>query len=87
MTATAATEIISTKINPNVVPHLHIWEWQIPLYLFLGGMAGGLLVITSIMIVLLRQTDPRTSKRMVSRPLQRFRRSGASWLRCCLQSP
>ncbi|ASQ91408.1 polysulfide reductase [Prosthecochloris sp. GSB1] len=54
MTETA-TEIISTKINPNVIPHLHIWEWHIPLYLFLGGIAGGLLVITSIMIILKRK--------------------------------
>jgi len=63
MTATATTELISTKINPNVVPHLHIWEWHIPLYLFLGGMAGGLLVITSIMIVLKRKfgIEPKDS--------------------------
>jgi formate-dependent nitrite reductase membrane component NrfD len=55
MMATAVNEIVSTKINPHVVPHLHIWEWHIPLYLFLGGIAGGLLVITSIMIVMKRQ--------------------------------
>lgn len=48
------TEIISTKMNPNVIPHLHIWEWHIPLYLFLGGLAGGLLIITAVMIVLKR---------------------------------
>ncbi len=47
-------EIISTKMNPNVLPHLHIWEWHIPLYLFLGGIAGGLLLITSTMIVMKR---------------------------------
>jgi len=47
-------EIISTKLNPNVLPHLHIWEWHIPLYLFLGGIAGGLLLITSVMIVMRR---------------------------------
>ncbi len=50
----SAHEIISTKINPGVVPHLHIWEWHIPLYLFLGGIAGGLLLITSAMIVMKR---------------------------------
>lgn len=54
MTSTT-TEIISTKMNPGVIPHLHIWEWHIPLYLFLGGLAGGLLIITSIMIVLKRR--------------------------------
>ncbi len=49
-----AREIISTKINPSVVPHLHIWEWHIPLYLFLGGIAGGLLLLTSALIVMKR---------------------------------
>ncbi len=53
MTETTS-EIISTKMNPNVIPHLHIWEWHIPLYLFLGGLAGGLLVITAAMIVIKR---------------------------------
>jgi len=48
------SEIVSTKINPGVLPHLHIWEWHIPLYLFLGGIAGGLLLITSAMIVMKR---------------------------------
>jgi formate-dependent nitrite reductase membrane component NrfD len=47
-------ELISTKLNPQVLPHLHIWEWHIPLYLFLGGIAGGLLLITSVLIVMKR---------------------------------
>ncbi len=47
-------ELVSTKMNPNVLPHLHIWEWHIPLYLFLGGIAGGLLLITSVMIIMRR---------------------------------
>ncbi len=28
---------------PNIDPYLHIWHWQIPLYLFLGGLAAGIL--------------------------------------------
>ncbi len=35
--------ITSSRMNPHIDPVLHIWEWQIPLYLFLGGLAAGLL--------------------------------------------
>jgi len=35
--------IISGRMNPNIDPVLHIWHWQIPVYLFLGGLAAGLL--------------------------------------------
>ncbi len=30
-------------MNQMIDPNLHIWHWQIPLYLFLGGMAAGIL--------------------------------------------
>lgn len=29
--------IISGRMNPEIDPILHIWGWEIPLYLFLGG--------------------------------------------------
>ncbi len=29
----------------------HWWEWQIPLYLFLGGIAAGLMVLTSVRVL------------------------------------
>ncbi len=35
--------ITSGRMNPNIDPVLHIWHWQIPVYLFLGGLAAGLL--------------------------------------------
>ncbi|MHC1706538.1 MAG: NrfD/PsrC family molybdoenzyme membrane anchor subunit [Bacteroidales bacterium] len=34
---------VSGRMNPNIDPYLNIWHWQIPLYLFLGGLAAGLL--------------------------------------------
>ncbi len=43
-----SVEIITNKLNPQVLPHLHIWGWEIPVYLFLGGLAGGLLIIVHI---------------------------------------
>ena len=41
--------IVSGRMNPNIDPHLHIWHWQIPLYLFLGGLAAGLLFFAALL--------------------------------------
>lgn len=35
--------IVSGRMNPNIDPYLHIWHWQIPVYLFLGGLSAGIL--------------------------------------------
>jgi formate-dependent nitrite reductase membrane component NrfD len=35
--------LISGRMNPNIDPYLNIWHWHIPVYLFLGGLAAGIL--------------------------------------------
>ncbi len=35
--------IVSGRMNPHIDPQLQIWEWHIPAYLFLGGLAAGIL--------------------------------------------
>ena len=40
--------IVSGRMNPMVDPQLHIWHWQIPLYLFLGGLAAGILFFAAL---------------------------------------
>jgi formate-dependent nitrite reductase membrane component NrfD len=30
-------------------PQLHVWGWEIPVYLFLGGMAAGVMILTSLL--------------------------------------
>jgi len=44
--------IVSGRSNPFIDPHLHIWHWQIPLYLFLGGLAAGILFFAGLYTVL-----------------------------------
>ncbi len=39
------TELISTAKSPMVDPNLHVWGWEIPVYLFLGGWTAGILVL------------------------------------------
>jgi formate-dependent nitrite reductase membrane component NrfD len=40
--------IISGRMNYKVDPALHIWGWEIPLYLFLGGLAAGVLFFAAL---------------------------------------
>ena len=41
----ALLEITTTRNNPHVDPSMAMWEWQIPVYLFLGGMVAGMMII------------------------------------------
>jgi len=47
--------IISGRNNPMVDPTLNIWHWQIPLYLFLGGVAAGILFFASLYFIMGRE--------------------------------
>ncbi len=44
--------IISGRSNPYIDPHLDIWHWPIPLYLFLGGLAAGILFFAALFYIL-----------------------------------
>ena len=39
-------ELYSTRHNDMIDPMLHIWGWQIPVYLFLGGLVAGFMIIS-----------------------------------------
>lgn len=45
-------EITSGKLNHLVDPVLHIWGWEIPVYLFLGGLVAGIAAISALMVIL-----------------------------------
>ncbi len=59
-------ELITTqKLNPHIDPVLHIWGWEVPVYLFLGGLAAGLLLLGAISV--LRGEDGRpTAQRLLA---------------------
>jgi protein NrfD len=40
------TELITTRNNPMIDPALHVWGWEIPVYLFLGGWVAGIMVLS-----------------------------------------
>jgi formate-dependent nitrite reductase membrane component NrfD len=39
-------EITTTRINHMIDPSLTVWGWEIPVYLFLGGMVAGMMIIS-----------------------------------------
>jgi len=43
--------LVSGRLNHLIDPQLNIWHWQIPLYLFLGGMAAGILCIAALYFI------------------------------------
>jgi len=43
---------VSGRNIPNIDPYLNIWHWQIPSYLFLGGLAAGILFFAGIFTIL-----------------------------------
>ena len=47
--------IISGRNLPNIDPHLHLWHWPISLYLFLGGLAAGIMFFAAIITLLGKQ--------------------------------
>lgn len=56
--------IVSGRMNNMVDPQLHIWHWQIPLYLFLGGMAAGILAFAALYYIRGKEKEYRTAVRI-----------------------
>jgi protein NrfD len=50
-------ELALTRHNPLIDPALHVWGWEIPVYLFLGGWVAGMMIITGYF--LFRREDRR----------------------------
>ena len=39
-------ELTSTRHNEMIDPAMHVWGWEIPVYLFLGGVVAGMMIIS-----------------------------------------
>jgi formate-dependent nitrite reductase membrane component NrfD len=56
----AMLEITTTRHNPLVDPQLHVWGWEIPVYLFFGGLVAGLMILGGLaMLRVARGDDPK----------------------------
>ncbi|MBL7906141.1 MAG: polysulfide reductase NrfD [Bacteroidales bacterium] len=56
--------IVSGRMNHLIDPQLHIWHWHIPLYLFLGGLAAGILFFASLYTILGKEKEYPTAVRL-----------------------
>ena len=45
------TVITSGRMNPGIDPVLHAWGWEIPIYLFLGGVVAGILFFSAFYFI------------------------------------
>jgi len=48
---------VSGRHLPHIDPHLEIWHWEISLYLFLGGLAAGILFFAALFYLLGKEKE------------------------------
>lgn len=41
-------EYTTTRTNAYIDPALHVWHYEVPMYLFLGGLVAGIMVLTGL---------------------------------------
>lgn len=54
-------ELTSTRSNEMIDPTLHVWGWEIPVYLFLGGLVAGMMIISGWFLFSGRYRNTRCS--------------------------
>jgi formate-dependent nitrite reductase membrane component NrfD len=50
-------ELVLTRHNHLIDPLVHVWDWQIPVYLFLGGWVAGMMIIVGVFALQGRHRD------------------------------
>jgi formate-dependent nitrite reductase membrane component NrfD len=58
--------ITSGRMNPYIDPHLTVWGWEIPLYLFIGGLVAGILFFSTLFYIRGREKEYATTVKRVS---------------------
>jgi protein NrfD len=53
-------ELAGTRSNHMIDPSLHIWGWEIPVYLFLGGIVAGMMIISGFFLFQGRYRETRS---------------------------
>jgi protein NrfD len=44
--------LVSARSNPQIDPVMHVWGWEISVYLFLGGLTAGIMFFSALMLLL-----------------------------------
>jgi protein NrfD len=57
--------LVTARANALIDPSLHIWTWEVAMYLFLGGLTAGIMVFAALMAVLEKDEEaPFASTRL-----------------------
>ena len=65
-------ELTTTRHNPLVDPSLHVWGWEIPVYLFLGGLVAGMMILGGLALRRVARGDDPKSFFSLQAPLLGF---------------
>jgi len=57
--------IISGRSNPEIDPSLHVWGWEIPFYLFIGGLVAGILFFSALYTIRGKENNLSTAVKLV----------------------
>ena len=49
--------LVTARGNPKIDPSLGIWSWEVPMYLFLGGLTAGIMCFAALMILLRKERE------------------------------
>ena len=45
--------MVTARANELIDPSLHIWTWEVAMYLFLGGVTAGIIIFSAVVAVYL----------------------------------
>jgi formate-dependent nitrite reductase membrane component NrfD len=65
-------ETTTTRHNPLVDPSLHVWGWEIPVYLFVGGIVAGMMILAGVAMLRMVRGDDTRQYFSVQTPLLAF---------------
>src|SRR5210317_1734607 len=49
--------LVTARGNELIDPSLHIWTWEVAMYLFLGGLTAGVMIFAALMTVMRRDEE------------------------------
>jgi len=58
-------EFTNTRHNHLIDPTMHVWGWEIPLYLFLGGVVAGLMILMGLRFLRQNDEEPSTALSLI----------------------
>ncbi len=62
-------EFTNFRHNPGIDPAMHIWGWEIPVYLYIGGLVAGLMILSGYHILRAQWDRDRAHGHYVTAPL------------------